>query len=153
MPVELTVDQEQLQALVRRINAQADGARLKREFATELRSAIDPVRQEIEYKVLSLRGVPTDVKLQIASKTKVQARFTGANTGVRISMPRTASSRFPNAPKSFDSPQGWRHKTFGRSPWFPQRSSGEFWDPTMQAQHDEAKAAILRVMDAWAGRF
>ncbi|MCT9932452.1 hypothetical protein N5079_19815 [Planotetraspora sp. A-T 1434] len=83
----------------------------------------------------------------IAGAIKVQIR-TGAKTAaVRILVDE---KQLPpdqrTLPRHLDSPNGWRHPTFGRDPWTHQQ--GRPWFETTIRRHlAEVRSAVLKAMD------
>lgn len=158
MPVELSVEQEGLQALARALSEEADGKKLRRQLATELREASQPAVSEIKASLMSMSsaGLPSDgepLRSGVAKKIKAEARLTGRSTGARVKARKTQSLRgFANAAKRINSRKGWRHRTFGLDVWVRQIGKPGFFDDPLEDRRDEWRRAVLAVMEKTAKR-
>jgi hypothetical protein len=79
----------------------------------------------------------------IASATNVQITA----KGIRI---RVSGSKLPpdqqSLPRHLDSSKGWRHPTFGRSPWVNQKG-GPYFASTIKKKAPAFRRAVLNAMD------
>lgn len=156
--IELSVDQQALQALARALSDEADGKKLRRDLAKNMRQALEPAKQEIRAGLMSMgtAGIPVEgppLRTVVLQKLKAEARLTGRKTGARLRIPKKGMPRnFPNAPKRLNSKKGWRHKVWGRDVWVQQMGKPEFFDrPTIQHKA-EYRAAVLAAMNESARR-
>lgn len=158
-PVELTIEQQGLQALTRALEREADGKKFRRELAANLRVAAEPAKRDVAQAVRSIRsgGLPHadggSLREAVAANVKVGAILTGRSTGVKVRIPKKGMPRhFRNAPQRLDRQGGWRHPVFGdRDVWVAQTGK-PYWKTTLVAHREQYKAAILDAMEAMAQR-
>ncbi|MBM7083602.1 hypothetical protein [Micromonospora humidisoli] len=154
--IELSTDQEALQALARALGEQADGKRLRRELAKGLRQALEPAKQEVRAGLMgmSTAGIPVEgppLRTVVLSKLKAEARLTGRSTGARLRIRKKGMPRgFANAPKRLNSRKGWRHRVYGRDVWVQQIGEPEFFDRPTRQHKAAHRAAVLKVMNEHA---
>lgn len=157
-PVELSIDQQALQALAKALSAEADGKKLRRDLAKELRGALQPVLGEIRSGLMSLGhgGLPTDgepLRSAAGKRIVAEARLTGRSTGARVRAKRTEATRnFRHAPKRLNSDKGWRRRVFGSDHWVVQVGKPGFFDDPIKDRKAELRAAVLKAMNDAAGR-
>lgn len=156
--IELSTDQQALQALAKRLGEAADGKRFRRELAKDLRQALEPAKQEIRAGLMgmSTAGLPVDgapLRTTVLSKLKAEARLTGGSTGARLRIRKKGMPRgFENAPKRLNRKRGWRHKVFGRDVWVQQVGAPEYFDRPTRQHKAQYRAAVLKVMNEHARR-
>lgn len=158
MPVQLSVDQQALQALTRALKAEADGKKLRRELAKNLRQALDPAKGEIVAGLMSVgsgevqaEGEP--LRTAVAKQIKAEARLTGRSTGARMRARRTPDVRgFTHAPKRLNSRKGWRRRIFGTDRWVVQLGKPGYFDDPLERRHGEYRQAVLDAMEDLAKR-
>lgn len=176
--VEVSVDQQALQALTRALNQEDDGKKLRRDLAKNIRQALDPAVDDIKSALMSFghSGLPAvggGLGEAIAKGVRAEARLSGQSTGARIRMRRTPGIRgFTHAPRRLNSPKGWRHPVFGnRETWVSLRKGkgsrstggeGETWvhqmgipgffDKSVDKRRDELHDAVLQAMEDMAER-
>lgn len=156
--IELSVDQEALQSLAKRLGAEADGKRLRRELAKDLRQALEPAKQEIRAGLMgmSTAGLPVagpPLRTIVLSKLKAEARLTGRSTGARLRIRKKGMPRgFDNAPKRLNRRSGWRHQVYGRDVWVQQVGEPDYFDRPTRQHKAQYRAAVLKVMNEHARR-
>lgn len=158
MPVDLSIDQQALQALGRAVRAEADGKALRKDLLKHLRKTADPIKQEAKSNLLGIasaglsQGQP--LRQAVASQIKAEARLSGRSTGVRLKVRRKGMPRgFDNAPKALNNPQGWRHRVYGRDVWTQQVAlPGEWFDRATRRKHSELRKAVIEAMNETAKR-
>lgn len=162
MPVELTVDQQALQALGRALKAEADGKKLRRDLLKNLREAMEPIRDEARSNLLGVAsaGLSAGESLRsaVADEMKIEARLSGRATGARLRVPRKRGMPrgFLGAGKALNKKKGWRHPVFGdTNVWVDQvaRPANWFDDANeSSANRAEARRKVIEAMDAMAAR-
>lgn len=156
--IELSADQQALQALARRLGEQADGKRLRRELSKDLRQALEPARQQVRSGLMGMgtAGIPVDgppLRTVVLSKLKAESRLTGRSTGARLRIRKKGMPRgFDNAPKRLNSKKGWRHPVHGGDVWVQQTGEPDYFDRPTRQHKAAYRAAILKVMNAHARR-
>lgn len=159
MPVEFTIEQKSLQDLSRRLMAEADGKKLRRDLGKELKRAAIPIVTHAKSNVMSMpssgggaAGAP--LRATIARQVKTQVRWSGRSTGVRIRVGRSKMPRgFKNAPKRLNSARGWRHPVFGDTDrWVTQQGRPSWFHEATRGHRTEVRKAIQRAMKAAADR-
>lgn len=146
MPVELSVDQEELRALGRRFKDEADGKQLKKDLAANLKAVAEPAAVAVRSAMASLSGVPSAAVAAVSSAVKVSVRLSGYSTGASVYVNKSAAPGFVNAARSFNAPN-WRHPLWGRDAFVPQSSSNPgFWDEQMKAFSPQAVEAIKQAV-------
>lgn len=156
--IELSADQEALQALGRALAREADGKKLRRDLAKELRQTLEPAKQEIRAGLMGMAtaGIPAvgpPLRTTVLSKLKAETRLTGRSTGARLRIRKKGMPRgFANAPKRLNSKSGWRHRVFGSDVWVEQRGEPDYFDRPTTQHKAEYRAAVLAAMNAAARR-
>jgi len=156
--IELSIDQESLQALARRLNEEADGKKLRRDLAKNLREALEPAKQEIRAGLMGMAtaGLPTagePLRAAVLANLKAEARLTGRSTGARLRIRKKGMPRgFANAPKRLNRQRGWRHQVFGRDVWVQQIGEPEYFDRPTRQHKARYRAAVRAVMEDTARR-
>lgn len=157
-PVELSTDQQALQALAKALGKEADGKQLRRDLAKGLREALQPTISEIRSGLMSLGhgGLPTEgepLRAAVNKKIVAEARLSGKATGARIRAKRTEGIRgFRHAPKRLNADKGWRRRVFGTNHWVVQLGKPGFFDDPLKDRRAETRAAVLKVMNEAAAR-
>jgi len=134
--------------------AEADGKKLRRDLGKELRKAAEPIVLDARANILGMasssRGQRVPLRATIAREVKVQTRWTGKTTGVRIRVGKRKMPRdFRNAPKRLNSGRGWRHPVFGDvDTWVQQNGRPSWFHDATRANRPEVKRAVLRAMNA-----
>lgn len=158
MPVQLSTDQQALQALSRALKAEEDGKKLRRDLAKNLREALEPAKQEIRSGLMGMArsggSSPSPaLRTVVLSKLKAEARLSGRSTGARMRIRQTPELRgFAHAPKRLNRKKGWRHKTFGKDVWVHQVGEPEYFDRPFKNNPREYRAAVLAAMEEMAQR-
>lgn len=159
MPVQLSIDQQALQSLARALNSEADGKKLRRELAKNIRTAMEPVKNQALANLAGItdtsraRATPA-LRPVIRSKVKAQARLSGRTTGARLHVGRKGMPRdFALAARRLNRTRGWRHRVFGTDTWVQQVARPDKWfDRATERAATEARKAVLDAMEAMAQR-
>lgn len=157
-PIELTVDQRQLQAIGRAIKSEADGKRIKRDIVERFRGVMEPAKDRAVSRLMAIghAGLPTGgepLRAAVKAKTKVQVRFSGSTTGVRVRQSRTPGVRgFDLAGRRLNSRKGFRRRAWGKA-WVRQNVTPvEWFDEPMRDSRKDARKLARAVMDDVAKR-
>jgi hypothetical protein len=156
--IEMSADTAALKALGRALGEEADGKKLRRDLAKEMRAALAPAVAEAQSGIKSMpsRGLPhtgPPLRAAIARQIKAEARLSGRSTGARVKARKKSMPRgFANAPKRTNSQKGWRRQIFGRGVWVEQRGRPGWFDDPMQRNATQYRAAVLDAMEATAKR-
>ncbi|MFY1660907.1 hypothetical protein [Micromonospora sp. WMMD1274] len=156
--IELSTDQQALQALGKALKSEADGKKLRRDLARDLRQALEPAKAEVRSGLMSMStgGMSVEgagLRTTVLKGLKAEARLTGRSTGARLRMKRTPGVRnFKNAPKRLNSKRGWRHKVFGRDVWVQQEGEPGYFDEPLIKHKAQYRKAVLEAMEKCARR-
>lgn len=158
MPVELSFEQQGLQALGRAVRAEADGKQLRKELANNLKESLEPIQEQARSNLMSVgsagltQGAP--LRSTILNQMKAEARLSGRSTGARLRVRRRGMPRgFVNAPKALNSPKGWRPQVYGRDVSVNQVATPTEWfDRAHRDHHDQAADAAMEAIEAMAQR-
>jgi hypothetical protein len=156
-PVEVSVTQEGLDALIRAIGRESDGKALRKDLAKNTREALKPAVVQAKSAIMSMasNGPSSSPALrpQIAKKIRAEVKLTGRWTGARVRARRTHNVRgFMNAPKRTQRVT-WRTQTFGRpDSWREQHGKPGWFDDAMQADRQKYIAAVHKAMEDMAAR-
>ena len=160
-PVDLSIDQRALLRVRDAMAAEADGKKLKRDLAKEIRNAVKPVVPELQGAVRNLPSLDSpaspDLRDAVARQIKVGSSFTNKNPGAKIKVGTRQDPRgFRFAGRRLNSPKGWRHPVFGRTDgeWVQQygRRGVRWFEPPIVARRKEFQAAIRVAVDDMARR-
>ena len=158
MPVQLSVDQRQLQALGRALKAEADGKALRRELARNLRDAAKPAMAEARSNLMGIttlggKAESPPLRTTILREMRASARLSGRSTGARVRVRKRGPRGFAFAARRLNRPKGWRHPVFGTDTWVHQVASPPGWfDRAMQAHRREYRKAAIKAMNDMAIR-
>lgn len=150
--IEITVEQRVFQEVGRRLLAEADGKKLRRDLGKQIRRATLPIVAEAKSNILGMADGPArtqgmSLRAAIARDIKVQTRYTGRSAGARIRVTKKRMPRgFRNAPKRLNSGKGWRHPVFGSDTWVRQSGRPGWFDNATRKHHAEVRRAVLRAM-------
>lgn len=156
--IDLSVDAQALQALGRRLRDEADGKKLRRDLAKNIRQALEPAKQEVRSGLMgmSTAGLPVDgppLRATVLKGLRAEARLTGRSTGARLRMRKTPQLRgFKNAPKRLNSKKGWRRQVYGQDIWVVQTGAREYFDGPITRGRARYRAAVLTAMNDTARR-
>ncbi|WP_433232407.1 hypothetical protein ACQP2H_10545 [Micromonospora sp. CA-248260] len=156
--IELSTDQKALQALGKALKQEADGKKLRRDLAREMRQALEPAKAEVRSSLMSMQsgGLPVDgppLRTTVLKGLKAEARLSGRSTGARLRIKRTPGVRgFANAPKRLNRANGWRHKVFGRDVWVQQEGQPGYFDRALKSNAAKYRKAVLEAMEKTARR-
>lgn len=159
MAVELSIDQQALQAVARALAKEDDGKKLRRDLAKNIRHALEPAVDDIKAGVMAmghagLATVGAGLRESVAKGIKAEARLTGRSTGARVRARRTPGVRgFTHAPRRLNRKGGWRHPVFGdREVWVEQIGVPDFFDRPLTSRRAALRAAVLQAMEDAAER-
>lgn len=154
--LDLSKAERTLLDLARALRTEEDGKAIKRDIVKKLRQAAGPVRQAVRAAIRSANTkghAGRGLRSAIAQKTQVVAKLNGAAVGVRIVAKETSSIRgFTNAPRRFNSAEGWHHLTFGEEPDQFQLGKPGWFDDTITHRKREFRAAVEDVITEAAHR-
>lgn len=156
--IELSIDQQALQALAKALKSEADGKKLRRDLAKDLRQALEPAKTEVRSALMSMQsgGMPVEgaaLRTTVLKGLKAEARMSGRSTGARLRIKKTPGLRgFKNAPKRLNRQGGWRHKVFGRDVWIQQEGQPGYFDRAIKDNAAQYKKAVLAAMEKTAQR-
>ncbi|MET9301785.1 hypothetical protein ABZX66_20925 [Micromonospora aurantiaca] len=156
--IELSADSQALQALAKRLSQEADGKKLRRDLAKEIRQALEPAKQEIRAGLMgmSTAGIPVEgapLRTTVLKQLKAEARLTGRSTGARLRIRKKGMPRgFDNAPKRLNRKKGWRHRVYGRDVWVQQIGAPDYFDRPTRQHRAQYRAAVLKAMNDTARR-
>lgn len=156
-PVELSIDTDDLRQFAAILNRSADPKRLRRELAKDLRGALQPAVQQARAGINAVghdsRSRPSPaLRPTIGRNIRAEVRLTGRTTGARVKVKKTRNVRgFLNAPKLMNR-DSFRHRVFGGEEWVEQFGKPGWFDDPMQEGMSRYRAAVHRVMEAWAAR-
>lgn len=166
--IEMSVGQDQLVALNARLLKEADGGKLKRELARNLRLAVAPAVAEIKAGALKIKragsvakrptkkhpveGSAISLGAAIARGIGVQTRMRGRSAGVSVKAKKAGMPRgFANAPKRINAVK-FRHPVFGQDRWVDQVGAPGFFDNPLHRDRGRYRAACIKAMDDMAAR-
>jgi hypothetical protein len=169
--MELSVEQSQLTALGLRLEAEADGAKLRLELVKNLRIAVAPAVRQIKAGALEIKRADSVAKrptkkapveessislgAAIARGITTQVRLTsGARraAGVAVKAKKSGMPRnFPNAPKRINAAK-FRHRVYGHDRWVDQVGAPGYFDDPLRRDHALYRAACIKAMEATAAR-
>ncbi|MEU8209785.1 hypothetical protein AB0B85_11360 [Micromonospora sp. NPDC049044] len=156
--IEMSVDQQALQAIGKALKSEVDGKMLRRDLAREMRQALEPAKSEVRSALMSMQtgGMPVEgagLRTQVLKGLKAEARLSGKATGARLRIKRTPGVRgFTHAPKRLNRQGGWRHKVFGRDVWVQQEGQPGYFDRAIKDNAAKYRDAVLAAMEKTAQR-
>lgn len=145
MSVELrTRGADQLRELSRALKKAGRGD-LRKRMLQEIRTEARPIVAKTKQAALDIpatKGVSRGTRRAIAAAVGLQVR----QSGVRIRVNTKKLGQREALPRGFESPRGWRHPVPGTNQWV--RQAGHPWFfPTIQANTDELRRKVVRVLD------
>lgn len=160
-PIDVTVTQEGMAALLAAVRAEEDGKELRKQLAKDLREALKPAAEKAKSGIMAMSssGPSTSspaLRSSIAKKIRPEVKLGGRWTGARVKARKIPGIRgFAQAPKRTQSAKGWRVQTFGRGEWRVQHGRVDWFDREMgpdaaryrQAVHDAMEAMARRIAD------
>lgn len=170
MPVRLTVEQESLKKLVKKLEEEENGKRFRRDLSKEIRAALEPAKTEAISSLMSIGHsgrTPTEgegLRAYVAGQIKVEARLTGRASGGRVKVKKGGPRGFEMAARRLNRKKGWRHpvpipkrrRRDGRHPvpkWVTQTVNPvEWFDEAMRGARDEVRNAVVKAMYAVSKR-
>lgn len=157
-PVELSVTQEGINALVRALRQEEDGKALRKDLAKNMREALKPGAVMAKSGIMSMSsaGLSTGPSLRaaIAKKIRPEVKLGGRWTGARVKAFKTPGIRgFANAPKRTNRREGgWRTLTYGHEPWRTQVGKRQWFDRAFENDTEQYRAAVHEAMETMARR-
>lgn len=158
MEYRAEVDERDLTRLVVALNAEADGAGLRRELRAGLKAAVEPAAAAARASILSMgvggltRAVPS-LRTVVAAAVKTEVRLGVKRAGIAVVVKKHSMPRgFFNAPKRLNARKGWRHPVFGTDRWVSQRGKPGWFDDTLAKAKPAAVRAAKLAMDDVARR-
>ena len=152
--IGLELDASVMQRVGRALGEEADGKKLRRDLAKELREVVSPVVSELKAAAQAMpsQGLPQGggdpLRQAIAQGIKAEARLSGRSTGVRVKATKKNMPRdFANAPRRTNRKKGWRHQVFGRDVWVQQEGDPGWFDNTTKGKAAGYRAACMKAMN------
>lgn len=158
MPVELSVDQQALRVLANALKQEADGKKMRRQLAADLRAALQPALGEIRSGLMAMPtsgAMPTEggpLRTEVLKHLKAEARLSGRSTGARVRMKRRGPRQFPLAGRRLNRKKGWRHRVWGRDVWVHQIGKPGYFDDPLRENRATYRRAVLKAMNDTAAR-
>lgn len=157
--LNLTVDQQALQAVAKRMRAEEDGKALRKELMGNLKDAVGPGVSKVQGK---LRGMPHTSATRsspplgsyLASRVKPSVRLSGRSTGVAVRVGQTPALRgFKMAARRLNR-KSWRHPRWGdKRFWVTQQSPiPGYFDDTLAEGRPQYRAAVVAALESMARR-
>lgn len=111
----------------------------------EIRAEARPILAKTKQAALD---IPADaphgtLRKQIARATKLQVR----QSGVRIRVDQKSMGDREKLPRNFENKWGWTHPVFGRTNVKVRQPGHPWFYPTIQANTDELRRKVVRVLD------
>lgn len=155
--MELSTDQRAIQAVARALKDEADGKKLRRQLAREMRDALKPAVAGAKAGVLGMASGGLDqaspgLRPAIARGIQAQARLTGRSTGAKVRARQVKVRGFKQAPRRTNREGGWRHRVFGRDVWVHQTGRPGWFDDEMKQHVGEYRDAVLKAVEDMARR-
>ena len=157
-PIELTVDQRDLQAVARLLKDEADGKELRKELISELKAAAGPTVTDLRAaaRAIPSQGLPhvggIPLRQEIARGIVPVVRLTGARTGVTVTAKPTPRARmFRHAARQMNA-ASFRHRVFGRDVWVSQTGDPGWFDQTVNFHRGPFRDAVLTATQKMADR-
>lgn len=165
------VGTEDLEDIATALKHEADGTKLRRDLAKQLRKAVDPAVEKAKGSIMSMgsaglahKGEP--LRASIAKAVKAQARTAGRSTGVRVRVTTKGMPRdFKWAARRTNRAKGWRHPvpirrkagevvgaTEQSDVWVHQVGKIGWFDDSMQESAPAALIAVKQVIADQADR-
>lgn len=147
-----------MQALGRALKAESDGNKLRRDLAKRLRQTMEPVTAEIRSGLMAMPSsgtIPTEggpLRTEVLKHLKVEARFSGRATGVRVRIKKRGPRGFALAARRLNRKKGWRHRVYGRDVWVRQIGKIGYFDDPIEEKAPESRRAVLEAMNETAKR-
>lgn len=158
MAIELSIDQTALTSLARRLGDEADGKKLRRDLAKNMRKAIAPgvVEARANLMAMGTRGLPTEgepLRRAVARGVRAEVRLGGRQVGAKLSVRKRGMPRgFKNAPARLNAAAGWRRRLWGRDQWVTQMGRPGWFDDVPKANRRRYRAAVVAAMSEAAKR-
>ncbi|EMD22920.1 hypothetical protein [Amycolatopsis azurea] len=158
MPVDLDLSgpEKRLRDIARALRTEEDGKQLRKELARNLRTALQPARQQAR---AAIRSMPAQTKhpgrslrSAIASKIQVVAKMSGKTAGARAVTKTIKLRGFTHAPRRTNSAAGWSHPNWNHGSTSHQVGKPDWFDDAMRGAAMDARRRVVDAMDATARR-
>ncbi len=145
--LDLSFEQNELQAAARACKEQADGKDLRKALLRNLKAATAPLVVDLKAAIgtASTGASSPSITQAIARTIKPTVRLSGQNTGVGVRAGTTTVRGFKQAARRFNRPS-FRHPVFGGPGYSEQVGKPGWFDDTTKSRQDEAKRAVLAAM-------
>lgn len=154
-PLQLSVEQSDLQAVAKILRSEADGKELRKMLVRDLRQTAQPAVAALKSNIQAApsKGLPhtegPPLRQAIARQVKPVIRLSGKQTGVSIQAKKTPNVRgFSAAPQRFNRPS-FRHKVYG-GPWVTQVGSPRWFDNEVRDRRDNFRDDVIGVVQGLA---
>lgn len=147
-PVDLTIDQRELQAAAKACKSMADGKELRKELMRNLKRATAPLVVDLKASIstASTGSSSPSITSAIAQSIKPAVRLSGENTGVSVRAGTINVRGFKQAARRFNR-GSWRHPVYGGPGFAEQVGRPNWFDGITKARKDDAKRAVLAAME------
>ncbi|MDT0306873.1 hypothetical protein RM780_07835 [Streptomyces sp. DSM 44917] len=155
--LDVEVQAEGLDGLVRRLREEEDGAALRKELAKNLREELKPAAALAKSGIMAMSsagpGTSPALRSSIAKRIKPEVKLGGRWTGARVKSRKIPGIRgFANAPKRTQAKGGWRTQSWGNGTWRTQTGRVDWFDRAMDGRLNAYRKACLKAMEAMAAR-
>lgn len=157
-PVSISVEApDALAALIRALNAEADGKELKKDLRRDIRQSLVPVRDAVKSNIRGMNSIGAHegrpLRAGIAKKVSIQVQMTKKTSGASIRVRKTRDIReFPGAPLLTNRPS-WRRRVYGMpGHWIDQIGKPGWFDDEMKTRHQEYRVAVQEAMQRMIDR-
>lgn len=151
--IELSIDAQRsgLQQIARALKAEEDGKRLKRELAKNLRTVMEPIRQQMLARLMRVGS--GEMSQAIARSVRPGVRFSGRNTGVSlVQRARGMPRNFPYAGRAFNRVEGWHPKNLGGVTIHQVATPVQWFDEPTKGAQVEARLAVIEAVEDMSRR-
>lgn len=155
----ISVEAEAMRQLGAAFRREADGKALRRDLTKQIGTAVAPAVSAVQGV---LRAIPHPsaahasprLSTYLSSRVKVQVRYSGRSTGVRVRIGETPNLRGFTLAARYLNKKSWRHPVFGnREVWVTQTSPVPgYWDDTLAADRDKYRDAVVDALGMMARR-
>lgn len=157
MHAEVTMDKASERRVLRGLDGEKSGRRLREDLAKEFDEALGPAQDEVKGALFAMSdgGLPTagePLRQAVAAHiiTDVHLGANSARVSIRAlkdGMPRD----FWNAPKRLNQ-RSWRRRVYGRDVWVTQIGAPGWFDDTLHRHETRYRLAARRALDKMAER-
>lgn len=150
-------DKASFERVIRALDDEKDGKKLKAELVRNLEDALQPAVEEARSNVMAYQtgGLPHEgepLRSAVAAGVSAYVRL-GDKPIVGIEAKKTGMPRgFANAPKRLNERRGWRHPVFGTGKWVTQLGAPGWFDDPIQRRKATYKKAVQKALQGVADR-